>query len=118
MALPDLFLDRLRAILPPDRLDPVLATFEATSATAFRACPLVAPAPEALAELEASGVGFAPIEGIPGAYRAEDRAALLASATYARGALYVQNASSQLPPHLLGARGRRTDSGPVRRARL
>ena len=101
LALPDLFLDRLRAILPPERLDAVLATFETPGATAFRACPLVAPEAETMAELQAEGVGFEPIEGIPGAYRAEDRAALLASGAYARGALYVQNASSQLPPHLL-----------------
>lgn len=101
MPLPDLFLDRLQKILPPDRLEGVLATFETPAATAFRACPLVAPEAQALAELEAEGVPFAPIEGLPGGYIAPDRAALLASGAYARGALYVQNASSQLPPHLL-----------------
>ena len=99
--LPDLFLDRLREILPPDRLAGVLATFETPSETAFRACPLVAPEAEALARLEKEGVPFAPIAGIPGAYRAPDRAALLGSEVYHAGALYVQNASSQLPPHLL-----------------
>ena len=101
MSLPDLFLDRLAAIIPAERLDGVLATFETPAATAFRACPLVAPEAEALARLEAEGVPFAPIEGIPGAYLAPDRAALLASGAYASGAVYVQNASSQLPPHLL-----------------
>ena len=101
MPLPDLFLDRLRRILPEDRLEAVLATFETPAATAFRACPLVAPEAEALARLEAEGVPFSSIDGIPGAFLAPDRAALLASGAYASGALYVQNASSQLPPHLL-----------------
>lgn len=101
MPLPDLFLDRLREILPPARLAGVLATFETPAETAFRACPLVAPPADALARLDAEGVPFEPIAGIPGAYRAPDRAALLASGPYTEGALYVQNASSQLPPHLL-----------------
>ena len=101
MPLPDLFIDRLRAIVPPERREAGLATFEAPAETAFRACPLVAPEAEALARLEAEGVPFEPVDGVPGAYRAPDRAALLASETYASGAVYVQNASSQLPPHLL-----------------
>ena len=101
MPLPDLFLDRLRDILPPARLDAVLATFEAPSETAFRACPLVAPEAAALDRLAEEGVAVAPIAGIPGAYRAPDRAALLGSEAYGAGWLYVQNASSQLPPHLL-----------------
>ena len=101
MPLPDLFLNRLREILPPDRLDAVLATFEAPSETAFRACPLAIPEADALARLDAEGVPFAPIEGISGAFRAPDRAALLSSEIYGAGGLYVQNASSQLPPHLL-----------------
>ena len=101
MPLPDLFLDRLRTIVPEERLPGVLATFEAPAETAFRACPLVAPEAQSLAELEASGVPFEAIAGVAGAFRAPDRAALLASGPYARGALYVQNASSQIPPHLL-----------------
>ncbi|MEM1055750.1 MAG: RsmB/NOP family class I SAM-dependent RNA methyltransferase [Bacteroidota bacterium] len=101
MPLPDLFLDRFRDIVPSDRLEDVLATFETPAETAFRACSLVASEADALARLSAEGVPFAPVDGIPGGYRAPDRAALLASGPYTDGWLYVQNASSQLPPHLL-----------------
>ena len=104
--LPDLFLDRLARIVPPERLDAVRATFSAPLATGFRVCTLRADAPTALAELAAEGVAAEPVGGVPGAFEvpAEQRAALLASAPYVRGDLYVQNLSSQLPPHLLGPR--------------
>ena len=101
--LPDLFLDRLQRIVPPHRLDGVLETFSAPLATGFRVCTLRTDAASALDALAAEGVAFEPVGGVPGAYAVapDDRAALLASAPYARGDLYVQNPSSQLPPHLL-----------------
>ena len=101
MPLPDLFLARLAAIVPEDRLAGVLATFEAPSETAFRLCTLRAEASEIAARLQEEGVEFELVEGVPGAYRAPDRAALLASEAYAEGLIYVQNLSSQLPPLVL-----------------
>ena len=104
--LPDRFLDRLARIVPPDRLHAVAATFGAPLATGFRVCTLLAGEAETVAALRAEGVEPEPLAGVPGGYAVPpaQRAALLASAPYAAGHVYVQNPSSQLPPHLLGAR--------------
>ena len=99
--LPDLFLDRLARIVPADRLDAVQATFTGPLMTGVRAT-LRADGPISVA-LATADVPAEPVAGVPGAYAVppEEREALLASAPYAAGALYVQNLSSQLPPHLL-----------------
>ena len=101
--LPDLFLDRLARIVPPGRLDAVRATFDAPLATAFRVCALRAEPAAVLGALAAAGIAADAVGGVPGAYVVGpgQRAALLASEPYTRGDVYVQNVSSQLPPHLL-----------------
>lgn len=106
MPLPEPFVDRLAEIVPPDRLDAVLASFEAPPATSFRVNTMLRPEAEVVAVLREEGVPAEAVEGVPGAYAvaSEDRAALLASRPYADGHVYVQNVSSQLPPLVLGVR--------------
>ena len=97
--LPPAFLERLAAIVPADRLDAVVASFHAPAAVGFRLAPRVEGAGGALDALAAEGVPFTAVDGVPGAFTVppEARAALLTSAPYAAGHLYVQNVSSQLP---------------------
>ncbi|MEM1115422.1 MAG: RsmB/NOP family class I SAM-dependent RNA methyltransferase [Bacteroidota bacterium] len=104
--LPDAFLSRLADIVPADRLDAVLASFEAPPATSFRVNTLLRPEADVIADLRDETVPVQEVEGVAGAYfvAPEDRAALLASRPYADDHVYVQNASSQLPPHVLGVR--------------
>lgn len=104
--LPDAFLDRLRAILPPGTYDAVLAGFSEPQATGFRVNTLAADEPDVIAALEARGLHPRAVEGLPGGYwvAPEERAALLASEAAASGRVYVQNLASQLPPLLLGPR--------------
>lgn len=98
-ALPEAFLARLSAIVPPERLDAVVASFAAPQPTGFRVNTLRADEAATLAALAEAGVPFAAVDGVPGAFTVppEARAALLASAPYAAGHVYVQNVSSQLP---------------------
>lgn len=99
MALPDAFLDRLARIVPPERLGAVVESFAAPQPTGFRVNTLRADEAATLAALAEAGVPVASVDGVPGAFTVapEARAALLASAPYAAGHVYVQNVSSQLP---------------------
>ncbi len=101
--LPDTFLERLRLILPPKELAPVLASFSAPLATGFRVNTLRAEATEVLDQLERDGLHPRSVEGIPDGYwvPAEERAALLVSSAHTEERLYVQNLASQLPPLVL-----------------
>jgi 16S rRNA (cytosine1407-C5)-methyltransferase len=102
--LPDAFLARLARIVAPDDLPGVLATFDRPMATSFRVCTLRADEGAVLDRLREGGLPFEPVPGVPGAYSVEPdlRAALLASEPAAEGLVYVQNASSQVPVHVLG----------------
>ena len=104
--LPAPFVERLQQIVPEDRYDAVLATFEASPATGFRVNTLLRDEDDTLGVLRDEGVPVEPVEGVPGAYAvpAEGRPALLASRPYADGHVYVQNVSSQLAPIALGVR--------------
>ncbi len=106
MPLPDLFLDRLQQIVPADRLDDVLASFETSPATGFRINTMIRPEEEVIGALLDEGVPVETVEGVPGAYvvPAEGRASLMASLPYAEGHVYVQNVSSQLPARSLAPR--------------
>ena len=99
MSLPDAFLDRLARIVPAERLGTVVASFGMPQPTGFRVNTLLADEAATLAALDAAGVPVAAVDGVPGAFTVlpDARAALLASAPYAAGHVYVQNVSSQLP---------------------
>ena len=106
MPLPPPFLDRLQEIVPSDRLDGVLASFEAPTATGFRVNRMLRPEDEVIAALLDEGVPVESVEGVSGAFAvpADGRPALLASLPYAEGHVYVQNVSSQLPALALAPR--------------
>ena len=106
MALPPLFEERLRTIVPPARRDAVLDSFASPQAVGFRVNTLKAEPDRVLAQLTDAGVEFTPVQGIPGAFSAPaaQRPTLLSSLAYAEGLLYVQNISSQLPAHVLGVK--------------
>ncbi len=101
--LPPAFLERLAQIVPPERLDAVVASFSQPAPVGFRLAPRVEGAVGALDALADAGVPATAVDGVPGAFTvpAEARAALLASAPFAAGQIYVQNVSSQLPVHAL-----------------
>lgn len=103
MPLPDPFLARLARIVGPADLAGVLATFEAPLRTSFRVVTLRASEADVLERLRDAGIPFEAVPGVPGAFsvEAEHRAALLASAPAAEGLVYAQNASSQVPVHVL-----------------
>jgi len=104
--LPEPFVARLREIVPADRIDAVLATFESPIATGFRVTTLLRDEADVLMMLRDEGVPFEAVDGVPGAYVVppEARPALLASRPYADGHVYVQNVSSQLAPLALAPR--------------
>ncbi len=106
MPLPDSFVSRLQQILPEDRFDSVLASFEEPLDTGFRINTMLRDEDETIADLLAEGVPLQPVEGLAGAYSvpAEGRAELMASRPYADGHVYIQNVSSQLAPLALAPR--------------
>ena len=106
MPLPDPFVARLQEIVPADRFDAVLASFEEPIATGFRVNTMLRDEDEVISVLEDEDVPLEAIEGVPGAYvvPADGRPALLASRPYADGHIYVQNVSSQLAPLALAPR--------------
>ncbi|MEM8601332.1 MAG: RsmB/NOP family class I SAM-dependent RNA methyltransferase [Bacteroidota bacterium] len=103
MPLADAFLDRLRTIVPPTQYEAVVASFAAPQATGFRVNTLRADAATVLDALRGEGLHPHAAEGIRGGFwvEAAERAALLASKSYAEGHVYVQNLASQLPPLVL-----------------
>lgn len=103
MALPDLFVERLERIVPEGRFEGVLRSFEQPQRTAFRVNTLKTDADSVVASLSTMGVEIEPVLGVGGAYSVSDglRADLLQSEVAENGLVYIQNASSQLPPILL-----------------
>ncbi|MDX1440733.1 MAG: RsmB/NOP family class I SAM-dependent RNA methyltransferase [Rubricoccaceae bacterium] len=103
MALPDLFVERLRAIVPEVQFERVLRTFHQPKRTSFRVNTLREDVETALRSLSREGIEVEPVRGVKGAYAVEasTRDALLRSMQARENRLYVQNASSQLPPLIL-----------------
>lgn len=96
-------MQRLRAIVPPDRYAAVVDTFSAPPATSFRVNTLRADVAGVTAALAAEGLRLHPVPWKADAFwvAPEARAALLASAPYAAQQIYVQNLSSMIPPLVL-----------------
>ncbi|HMB91468.1 MAG TPA: RsmB/NOP family class I SAM-dependent RNA methyltransferase [Rhodothermales bacterium] len=103
--LPAEFLERLRAIVPSERYDDVLATFAAPQATSFRVNTLRAERAAVVQALEAEGLHLHVVDWKEDAFwvAPEERAALLASAAFKQQHIYVQNLSSMIPPLVLDA---------------
>lgn len=101
--LPQRFLERLSDLVPPSRLPGVLASLSSPRATAFRVNTFCADHSEVRVSLESQGLAPVEIASIPGAYSvaAERRRALTRTPEFERGAIYLQNPSSMLPPLVL-----------------
>ena len=101
--LPELFVERLRSIVPPERFDGVLGSFSAPQAVGFRINRLKGSEDAALDELRSVGLSPEAVSAVPGAFAvpAEQRPQLLNSEPASRDAIYIQNVSSQLPPLIL-----------------
>ena len=101
-ALPAAFVERLEAVVPPERLASVLASFVDTGRVGLRANGLRTDTATLLAELRAAGLDVA-ASAVPGALLVpmDQRAALMETSAYTEGRAYLQNVASQLPPHVL-----------------
>ncbi|MFC4161128.1 RsmB/NOP family class I SAM-dependent RNA methyltransferase [Chitinimonas lacunae] len=101
--LPPSFLERLPAIVPPERLPVVLASFGIDKPVALRINTLKASADSVCAELAAAGFQLKslPWSGLAFSVPFEQKRALTETAAFYDGRLYLQNLSSQLAPLLL-----------------
>ena len=99
-ALPDAFVERLRAIVPDVRFRAVMAAFGRPRATGFRVNTLRATTPDVRRSLEAEGIALHGVPWKPDAFwvAPDVRAALLTSEAYQNQEIYVQNLASMVPP--------------------
>ncbi|MEW6750225.1 MAG: RsmB/NOP family class I SAM-dependent RNA methyltransferase [Candidatus Latescibacterota bacterium] len=104
--LPPPFAQRLAALLPAEDFAACWPTFLRPRRTAFRLNPLRADPESILEELRAGGLDPVPLPFPPQAYVVppQQRRALTESEACAAGRLYIQNAASMVPPHVLGPR--------------
>jgi 16S rRNA (cytosine1407-C5)-methyltransferase len=103
MSLPDVFLERLRNVVPPERQAEVLAQFSRDVNVGLRLNPLRADPAATRAALETDGIALNPVSWSPLAFTVAPAAkrALTEHPAFARGDFYIQNLSSQLAPLLL-----------------
>lgn len=101
--LPVEFVDRLRDILGPSTLDACLQGFRDPKWSCFFVNTLLSSTTAVCDELSSAGVYLTAVPWCEGAFwvRPENRRALLHSTALAEHRLYVQNASSLLPPLVL-----------------
>lgn len=99
-SLPSGFLQRLSEILPADW--PIAGGFQEKN-TSFRVNVLVASPDAVLDELSQDGISFSPIDWCANAYHVpkQERDALVRTAAFEQGRIYVQNVSSLLPAVVL-----------------
>ena len=101
--IPTAFRTRLQALLPAGHFEECWRSFSAVHATTFRANLLKMDADALYAELASEGFSPTSLPWKASAFTvpAEQRRRLTESAAYAEGRLYIQNASSMVPPLLL-----------------
>ena len=112
MSLPEAFSERLEKIVPRERFETILRTFDAPKQVTFRVNPLKT-TPEALeTELRESDIAFEKIEWelLSGVYRIspDDKLRLTQTSAFYEGRLYIQNLSSMVAPVLLAPRPEET----------
>lgn len=103
--LPELFVERLKRIVPEELFENVLASFSAARPLAFRIQkPGIRPE-EIFAETAASGIKAQPVPWYSGAFTISraDLRTLQETRLYKEGAIYVQGLSSMLVPMILDA---------------
>lgn len=103
ISLPQLFIDRLRAIIPPIKFSSCLACFHEPSYTAFRINTLLAESVETINKLQEEGFTITTTPFIKDAYviPAAQKAQLTTSALFLSGKIYIQNLASMLPVLIL-----------------
>jgi len=101
--LPQIFLERLKKIVPSQKLDSVANTFTDSKPTTFRVNSLKAERNSVKEKLEREKFRLEPVSWYPDAFvlregRLKD---LEKTETYQKGEIYVQNLSSMIPPLVL-----------------
>ena len=106
--LPELFLERLRKIIPKNKFDAVANSFSEPKPTTFRVNALKIQSSKVVREkLESQGFRLKVISWFPnafmivGAVREPPLRALQETDVYKNGEIYVQNLSSMIPPLVL-----------------
>ncbi|MBN2869687.1 MAG: RsmB/NOP family class I SAM-dependent RNA methyltransferase [Campylobacterales bacterium] len=103
MSLPEAFKERLEKIVPHERFDTIIKTFDAPKQVTFRVNTLKSTASELEAELTREGIAFERVGWLEGVYRIspDDKLRLTQTEAFYGGRLYIQNLSSMIAPVLL-----------------
>ncbi len=106
--LPELFLSRLRKIIPSQKFDAVANSFTDTKPTTFRINSLKTSRELVHENLGRQGFHLAPISWYPDAFvlRGGRLRELEKTESYLKGEIYVQNLSSMIPPLVLDPKPR------------
>jgi len=100
---PSPFLERLAAVVPPDRYEPTLRALTEPKRVGYRVNRLRADRAEVEAALRREGVEFTLVPWLPDAYTAppEHRERLVRSPLFSTGSICLQNLSSMAAVHVL-----------------
>ncbi len=103
MSLPEAFTERLEKIVPHERFDEIVKTFDAPKQVTFRVNTLKSSAQELESELAREGIAFERVGWLEGVYRIspDDKLRLTQTEAFYGGRLYIQNLSSMIAPVLL-----------------
>ncbi len=103
MSLPEAFSERLRQIVPRDRIDAILKTFDAPKQVTFRVNTLKSTPHELEVELTTASIPHKRIAWLEGAYRIahDDKLRLTQTDAFYEGRLYIQNLASMVAPMVL-----------------
>jgi len=101
--LPEAFAERLSQIVPRERYEAIIKTFDTPKQVTFRVNTLKSTPQDLETELTAAGIPFERIEWLEGVYRIapEDKLRLTQSDAFYGGRLYIQNLASMIAPLLL-----------------
>ena len=101
--LPELFIERLKRIIPSQKLDAVANTFVDSKPTTFRINSLKADRNSVKERLEREGFRLESVSWYPDAFilRGGRLRDLEKTEIYRKGEIYVQNLSSMIPPLVL-----------------
>src|SRR3989338_7175963 len=102
-ALPKLFLERLRKIIPSQKLDGITNTFASPKPTTFRVNSLKTSRDVVREKLESNGFRLTSVPWYPEAFilREGRLRELEKTDLYLKGEVYVQSLSSMIPPLIL-----------------
>jgi tRNA (cytosine49-C5)-methyltransferase len=103
MSLPEAFTERLARIVPRERYDSIVRTFDAPKQVTFRVNTLKSTPAELEAELTLAEIAYERIGWLDGVYRIspEDKLRLTQTDAFYGGRLYIQNLASMIAPLIL-----------------